>query len=133
MDKQIKQLDYLEQNIDKLSIDEIQDQLFNIEKWYIKNYDKIDDDDSKIQNKIDLIEKYVDNLHERKSYRTTRVLTIINSIFLVVGFILAYTANARLNLGPNKLMKSKNIEIYLILLLIVVSIIIYSLFHFNIF
>ena len=132
MDKQIKQLDYLEQNIDKLSINEIQDQLFNIEKWYIKNYDKINDN-STIKNKIDLIEKYVDNLHERKSYRTTRVLTIINSIFLVVGFILAYTSNARLNLGPNKLMKSKNIEIYLILLLIVVSIIIYSLFHFNIF
>jgi len=132
MNKQIKQLDYLEQNIDKLSINEIQDQLFNIEKWYIKNYDKIDDN-STIKNKIDLIEKYVDNLHERKSYRTTRVLTIINSIFLVIGFIIAYASNSRLNLGPNKLMKSKNIEIYLILLLIVVSIIIYSLFHFNIF
>ena len=69
--------------------------------------------------KLRRISEYIDNINGRKQYKTTRTLTIINSIFLFIGFSLAYFSNTTMKLGPNKFMKQKNIEYYFIGLLII--------------
>ena len=135
--KYMKELSMIENNIDdyKNKIHILEDKLFNINRWILKNDDKIESnniDISDLQNKIKLIDEYIDNINGRKHYKTTRTLTIINSMFLFLGFFIAYFSNTNMKLGPNKLMKGKNIEYYFIGLLIIIAICSYSLFYFNI-
>jgi hypothetical protein len=133
----MKELSIIENNINNYDnkIHILEDKIFNINRWIIKNDDKIESnniDISDLQNKIKLIDEYIDNINGRKQYKTTRTLTIINSIFLFLGFCLAYFNNTTMKLGPNKLMKRTNIEYYFIGLLIIIGFGSYSLFHFNI-
>jgi|TARA_Y100000389_G_scaffold108619_1_gene105765 D-serine dehydratase len=135
--KYMKELSMIENNIDdyKNKIHILEDKIFNINRWIIKNDDKIGSnniDISDLQNKIKLIDEYIDNMNGRKHYKTNRTLTIVNSIFLLLGFTLAYISNQTIKLGPDKLMKRKNIEYYFIGLLIIIAICSYSLFYFDI-
>jgi len=133
----MKELSMIENNIDdyKNKIHILEDKLFNINRWILKNDDKIESnniDISDLLNKIKLIDEYIDNINGRKHYKTTRTLTIVNSMFLFLGFTLAYFSNQTIKLGPDKLMKRKNIEYYFIGLLIIIAICSYSLFYLDI-
>jgi hypothetical protein len=133
----MKELSMIENNIEDYDdeTNELEDITFKINRWIIKNDDKIKSnniDISDLQNKIKLLNEYIDNMNGRKQYKTTRTLTIINSIFLFLGFCLAYFSNTTMKLGPNKFMKRTNIEYYFIGLLIIIGFGSYSLFHFNI-
>ena len=133
----MKELSMIENNIEDYDdkTNELEDITFKINRWIIKNDDKIESnniDISDLQKKIKLIDEYIDNMNGRKHYNTTRTLTIINSMFLFLGFFIAYFSNTNMKLGPNKLMKGKNIEYYFIGLLIIIAICSYSLFYLDI-
>lgn len=117
--------------IDDFNIASIQDKIYTIKKWLLRNdylikeY-KINIED--IEDRLILLTNHVNILNSRRDYKNARTLTIINSIFLILGFTMSYV-HLPFGGGPDKLMKSKNIELYFILFLITISLILFSFFY----
>ena len=84
----------------------------------------------KLKSMINLINEYIDNKNGRKTRKQTRHLTIINTVLLTITFVITYIGITTIkDIGPGKIIKSKNAEIYLIILMIIVGLLTYSLFY----
>ena len=133
LNKKIEKLEQAEKNIDNYTTDELEDILYKDDSWLIKNDDIIKENminTDKLKSMINLINEYIDNKNGRKTRKQTRHLTIINTVLLTITFVITYIGITTIkDIGPGKIIKSKNAEIYLIILMIIVGLLTYSLFY----
>ena len=133
LNKKIEKLEQAEKNIDNYTTDELEDILYKDDSWLIKNDDIIKENminTDKLKSMIHLINEYIDNKNGRKTRKQTRHLTIINTVLLTITFVITYIGITTIkDIGPGKIIKSKNAEIYLIILMIIVGLLTYSLFY----
>ena len=133
--EKINKLEQIEKNIYNYTTDELEDILYKNNLWLIKNDDIIKENminTDKLKSMINLINEYIDNKNGRKTRKQTRHLTIINTVLLTITFVITYFGISTIkDIGPGKIIKSKNAEIYLIILMIIVSLLTYCLFYFK--
>ena len=112
-----KYMDNIELNIKKYDSDDIEKIMFNTDEWLILNNDNIDfesKDYKKVVRRIQLIKEHNNNIKNNKSYKTTRILTIVNTIFLFLGFVIAYLSLPIKNIGPDYILKNKYAFSYIV-------------------
>jgi Mg2+ and Co2+ transporter CorA len=133
LNKKIEKLEQVEKNIDNYTTDELEDILYKDDSWLIKNDEIVKENTintDKLKSMINLINEYIDNKNGRKTRKQTRHLTIINTVLLTITFVITYFGISTIkDIGPGKIIKSKNAEIYLIILMIIVGLLTYCLFY----
>ena len=133
LNKKIEKLEQVEKNIDNYTTDELEDILYETNSWLIKNDEIVKENTintDKLKSMINLINEYIDNKNGRKTRKQTRHLTIINTVLLTITFVITYFGISTIkDIGPGKIIKSKNAEIYLIILMIIVGLLTYCLFY----
>ena len=135
LNEKIEKLEQIEKNLDNYTTDELEDILYETNSWLIKNDEILEENminTDKLKTMNDLIDEYIDNKNGRETRKQTRHLTIINTVLLTVTFVITYFGNNTIkHIGPGKIIKSKNAEIYLIVLMIIVGLFTYYLFYFK--
>jgi Mg2+ and Co2+ transporter CorA len=133
LNKKIEKLEQVEKNIDNYTTDELEDILYKDDSWLIKNDEIVKENTintDKLKSMINLINEYIDNKNGRKTRKQTRHLTIINTVLLTITFVITYFGISTIkDIGPGKIIKSKNAETYLIFLMIIVGLLTYCLFY----
>ena len=128
----------IEDNIENYTVNNIREFIYESEKWVINNDTKLTSEKNKkllkkINNKLKILDNYIDNLNDIKTSKSTRNLLILNTFMLILSFIVTYYSNSNTPvIGDDFLNKSKYGKYVLLILFIIIIIFIIILFKFNI-